>query len=92
MRRAARVDENLAEIVDAARMMGFLIYVNNNALCDIVAQWKDGRTQLWEVKTEKGKFTPSQKDMRADGWKIRTIRSVDDVLAARNEITFGREN
>lgn len=92
MRRAARVDENLGEIVQAARDFGFLVFVNNNSLCDIVAQWKDGRTFLWEIKTDSGTFTDGQKRLHKAGWQIRTIRSVDDVRLARNELTFGRAN
>lgn len=89
MRYAARTDGNLTAIVKAARKMGFLVYIANDDLCDAIAQLMD-KIELWEIKTETGKFTDLQNKHRAAGWRIRTIRSVDDVLLARNEITFSK--
>lgn len=79
MRRAARTDANLTEIMKAARKMGFRVFVCNDQLCDLIAQ-KHGVTELWEVKQAKGRFTKLQKEMREAGWQIRTVRSIDDLL------------
>ena len=83
--RAKRVDENLAVVVEAARDLGFLVDVVNDDLCDLIVQWR-GVTELWEVKTPKGTFTETQQKNRAKGWKIRTVRSVDDVISARKQL------
>lgn len=85
MRRAARTDKNLMPIVEAARDLGYLVHVANSELCDAIVQFRHV-TELWEIKTEKGTFTDLQKKRRAEGWRIRTIRSVDDVIKARKEI------
>lgn len=85
------MDANLTDIADAARKLGFRVSIINNDLADIC--WQLGATtELVEVKNPHGRnrFTDNQKDMRRDGWIIRTVRSVDDVMLARNEITFGR--
>lgn len=85
MRRAARVDENLSEIVEAARDCGFLVYVANSDLCDIIWSLHD-TVELVEVKTAKGTFTDLQRKNRALGWRIRTVRSIEDVIKARREM------
>lgn len=85
MRRAARVDDNLASIVKAARKMGFRIYVRNDVLADVDAQIGEVH-EAWECKGIKGKFTDQQKRLRAEGWRIRTVRSVDDVMLARSQM------
>lgn len=85
MRRAARTDENLMPIVKAARDLGFLVHVTNNDLCDAIVQFR-GVTELWEIKSEKGTFTDLQKLNRAKGWRIRTVRSIENVVKARKEM------
>lgn len=86
--RARRVDENLAAIVKAARAIGFLVNIRNDdfADCDVQLPGVD-RHEAWEVKRIKGKFRPRQKEMRERGWIIWTIRTDDDVLAARKRFT-----
>ena len=81
-----RADANAPELYQEARKMGFKLYVNNDALCDTIAQLC-GITELWEVKQKAGKFTPLQEKMREAGWIIRTVRSVDDLVLARSEMT-----
>ena len=80
--RAKRVDSNLMEIVEIARDLGFLVHVRNDELADLDVQFR-GRHELWEVKTPKGKLTDLQEKHRKQGWTIRTVRTVDDVIAAR---------
>ena len=83
--RAKRVDSTLMEIVETARDLGMLVFVRNDALADLDIQYR-GISELWEVKTPKGTFTETQERNRAKGWKIRTVRSVDDVIKARREM------
>lgn len=87
MIRRHRTDGNAAEIYREARRLGFRLNVVNNALCDTVAQLC-GLTELWEVKNGRAaSYTALQKKMREAGWVIRTIRSIDDLLQARAEMT-----
>lgn len=79
MTRARRTDNNLGAIVKALRKMGWRVYVNNNALCDLVIQ-RGTKTLLVEVKDKRGTFTPAQKKMREQGWEIRTIRTIEDCV------------
>ena len=85
MGRARRTDSNLTAIVKAARAAGFLVYVRNDELADLDVQYLR-YSELWEVKTATGKYKPSQLKHRAEGWLIRTVRTVEDVLQARREI------
>jgi hypothetical protein len=82
--RARRVDANLGEIVKAARAIGMLVHVTNGDW-DATVQYM-GITELWECKTKKGKFTELQKKMNGQGWKIRTVRNLLDVVQARREM------
>ena len=84
-----RVDSNLKAIAELARKVGFLVYVRNDALADLDVQL-GGRHQVWEVKNRKGKLTPRQIKVREQGWTIREVRTAEDVLAARAEITGDR--
>lgn len=83
--RARKVDRNLGEIVDAARRVGFLVYIRNDVLGDLDVQLAKVH-EVWECKTPKGKFTQTQQKYREAGWVIRTIRSVEDVINARREL------
>lgn len=79
MSYARRTDASLTAIVKAFRQLGWRVYVCNDSLCDLVIQKGHTRTELIEVKTPNGTFTDMQKRRRADGWQIRTVRSLDDV-------------
>lgn len=82
MRRYAnRRDANEPELVEAARAIGFKVFYTQE-LGDLVVQFGD-RTELWECKVEGGKLTPAQCRLRQAGLKAVTIRTVDDVLAAK---------
>jgi hypothetical protein len=84
--RAAKVDANHAQIVEAFRAYGWKVH-STAALkgwCDLVCQRvKRGtvETLLVEVKTAKGKPTKLQTQLALDGWWIHTVRSVEDVAA-----------
>lgn len=81
MRYAQRRDSNEPDIVSAAKRIGLKVFYTSE-LGDLVVQFGD-RTELWEVKTEVGKLTTNQLKMRQAGLKAWTIRTVDDVLAAK---------
>ena len=80
--RARKVDSNLREIVTAARKVGLRVNVRNDDLADLDVQF-GGHHEVWEVKGARGRLTPRQKKLRADGWCIRLVTCVDDVLAAK---------
>lgn len=80
--RARRVDQNLSSIVEAARKAGFLVYIRNDVWdLDVTL---NNRTEIWEVKRPKGTHTEAQERLLKAGWPVHTIRTVDDVLEARN--------
>jgi hypothetical protein len=85
--RARKVDANSKNLLSVARQLGLRVFVNNDALCDAIVQAPGGHTELWEVKDKKGRFTDLQKRMREAGWHIRTVKTVDDVVLARSEMT-----
>ena len=80
MRRAARVDANQAEIVEALRGAGCSVWIIGLPV-DLIAG-KGGNTVLIEVKTAAGKHTPLQRDFMATwrGGAVATIRDVEGAL------------
>lgn len=85
--RARRVDDNLAAIVAAALSIGLKVYVRNDALADLDVQF-GGMHEIWEVKdgrkaASRRKLTKRQIQTRAEGWYIRLVTCIDDVLAAQ---------
>jgi len=85
---ARRVDGNLSVIIKLARKLGFLVNVRNDQLADLDVQLPAAgyAHEPWEVKDRKGRYTDGQKRLREQGWKIRTVRTEDDVIAARAEM------
>ena len=85
--RARKVDANLKSIVDAARKFGLLVNVRNDDCADLDVQVRGSNVaEIWEVKATGGRYTKRQKKLRAAGWCIRLIRSVDDVLEAKRTL------
>ena len=80
--RARKVDANLSVIVSAARAAGFMVNVRNDDFADLDVQLH-GWHEAWECKGLNGRPTNRQRELAARGWKIRTVRTVDDVLAAK---------
>ena len=80
--RARKVDSNLRDIVEAARKIGLRVNVRNDDLADLDVQY-GGHHEVWECKSKRGRLTPRQKKLRGDGWCIRLITCVEDVVAAR---------
>ena len=82
MRRYAnRRDAVEHELVATARSVGFKVFYTNE-LGDALAQFGD-RTELWEFKSKGGTLTPAQCRLRQAGLKAVTMRTVEDVLAAK---------
>ena len=79
MRRAARVDINQAEIVDALRRVGVSVEIIKLPL-DLLICCR-GETALVEVKTEEGNFTKVQAEFLAR-WpgKVYVVRSPEDAV------------
>ena len=75
------MDANLGELVKAARAFGMTVHVTN-ADWDLTVQYA-GKTELWECKNGKGRVTEVQQKLKDQGWTIRTVRNVQDVLNAR---------
>lgn len=83
MRRAARVDANHAEIVNAFRRLGFSVAQTHSlgrGFPDIVVG-RNGRTALVEIKAPGGGFTEEQ-TMFISSWRgaLHVVVSIDDVL------------
>jgi len=88
--RAAKVDENQSEIVEAFRRFGFTVHCLHTVgrgVPDLLCG-KYGINLLVEVKTMKGELTPDQKHWHSK-WRgdIHIVRNVDDVMAVFNEMT-----
>lgn len=83
MRRAAKVDENHAEIVRALRKAGCSVLslaAIGRGAPDLLLGHK-GRNVLVEVKRPKGKLNDQQQAFR-DAWQgdLCVVRSVDEAL------------
>ena len=91
MRRAARVDENQAEIVAALRAIGASVWIIGIPV-DICAGYR-GRTTLIEIKTLTGKRNPKpnkhtelqREFMRT--WQGGPVATVTDVEGAIRAVT-----
>lgn len=80
MRRAARADANSAEIVKAARLLGWRLW-NIQWPVDWLGMHR-GILYAIEIKTKKGKLTADQKIAQQTlGASFLTWRSIDDMLA-----------
>ncbi len=85
MRRAARIDANQQEIVEALRAVGaavFPLHMVGHGFPDL-AVWFRGRITLLEVKGRGGKLTADELD-----WHLRhpgaatVVRTADEALQA----------
>ena len=90
MRRAARVDANQAELVQAWRDMGgsvlFLHMVGQG--CPDTLLGMAGEMELAEIKSAKGKLNREQREWWA-AWRgrpPRIVRSVEDLVALAEEL------
>ncbi len=83
MRRAAKVDSNQGEIVEALRAAGVSVQslaTIGNGCPDILAS-REPDMWLIEIKGAKGKLTPDQVAW-IHGWRgvVHIVRGVDDAL------------
>ena len=70
-------DANEATLVAALRKAGVDVRLTDKPV-DAVALFR-ASVHLLEFKTPKGQLTLSQKTMKAEGWPIHFLRSLDDV-------------
>lgn len=82
--RAKRVDQNHGEIRETLRRCGWRILdVSDCAgLCDLLAH-RGGELRMVEVKTAKGKLTPRQAELIAEGWPIVIVRTIEEAARLR---------
>ena len=88
MRRAAKIDRNQPEIVEALRKVGALVYPMHTVgggLPDLLVGFR-GRLMLLEVKDglaplSQQALTPDQVKFHAV-WPVAVVRDVDEALAA----------
>ena len=85
MRWAAKVDANQAEIVDALRQVGASVLVLSRVGqgCADLAAGIRGETFFLEVKTDKGKLTPAEREFM-DEWRghYAIVRTPEEALRA----------
>ena len=85
MRWAAKVDLNQAEIVSALRQVGASVLVLSRVGqgCADLAAGIRGETFFLEVKTDKGKLTPREKEFM-DEWRghYAIVRTPEEALRA----------
>ena len=81
--RAAKRDAVEPSIVKALRDAGYLV-TEGGWLCDLIVfdPVGAGRIHLLEVKSAKGKLTPTQESAIAQGWPVAIVRSVEDAFNA----------
>lgn len=80
--RAARVDGNHTEIVDALRRSGRLVLSlarMGEGVPDVLTYRADEGFRLREIKMPKGKLRRQQEAFQAKGWPVDVIRSVEDI-------------
>lgn len=87
--RAAKVDENQAEIVDCFRKLGFSVqclHTVGKGVPDLLIA-KAGINYLVEVKMPKGTLTKDQVKWHGE-WRgdIHIVRCIDDVLTLSNSV------
>lgn len=80
--RAARLDANHPEIVDAYRRHGYLVKSTarmGEGFPDLLVYRADRGLALVEVKADKGKLRKQQEAFQAKGWPVVVVRNVEDV-------------
>lgn len=89
MRRAAKVDKNHAEIVDALRKSGWLVLslaAVGKGCVDILA-YHLARDELKMVEVKDGSKPPSKQKLTPDQvyfhslWPVTIVRSIEEALA-----------
>ena len=83
--RAAKVDTNQPEIVEALRAVGatvFLLHRVGHGCPDILVGYQ-GKNYLLEIKTEHGTLTPPEARFIAD-WRgqVLVVRTIEEAMRA----------
>lgn len=88
-RRAARVDQNHAEIVTALRKAGRLVQSLAGCGCGVpdLLVHRGGRLWLLEVKDgnkppSARKLTPDQEEWISQGWPVTVVMSAEEAIKA----------
>jgi hypothetical protein len=81
-----KTDHNQAEIVQALRQVGCLIFDlsgQGGGVPDLIALTPKGETVLIECKNPQGRdrLTPAQERAIAMGWPIHVVRTPEEALA-----------
>lgn len=92
--KAAKVDVNQSEIVEAFRRFGFTVqclHTVGKGVPDLLVG-KYGINLLVEVKTEKGTLTKDQEQWHSK-WRgeVHMVRNIDDVVVIFNEMTLRKK-
>jgi len=80
--RAARIDGNHTEIVDALRRSGRLVLSlarMGEGVPDALTYRADEGFRLIEIKMPKGKIRRQQEAFAAKGWPVDIVRSVEEI-------------
>lgn len=82
-KRASKRDSIEPSIVKALRDAGYLV-TEGGWLCDLIVfdPVGAGRLHLLEVKSARGKLTPTQEGAIKQGWPVRVVRSVEQAFDA----------
>lgn len=86
--RRLRKDANHSDVVSWFEHCRCLVWdaAAHGAPFDLLVRTPSGRIVVVEVKHGKGKLTDNERDMIADGWPVRIVRDVDDVVAIVGEV------
>ena len=79
MRRAARTDNNSAEIVMFYRSVGAQVLVLGGTL-DLLVLFRQ-KVYLVDCKSKDGRLTRRQRELVDSGWPVHFPRSVEEALA-----------
>lgn len=82
-RRAAKIDGNQSEIVDAYRAHGYLVKSTamvGEGFPDLIVWRSDHGYLLIEVKMPKGKLRKKQISFQDKGWPVTEIRDASEVV------------
>lgn len=77
---AKKVDQHQAEIVEALRQVGALVWCVNGVF-DLVVVFR-GCVRILEVKEPGGRLTLTQRDWLVLGWPAIIVHSIDEALWA----------
>jgi hypothetical protein len=78
MRRAAKRDANERSIIEALVDSGCLVMQLDKF--DLLIRTPAGDLLMYEVKSDTGQVTASQRKLLEDGWPLKIVRSPQEAL------------